>query len=58
LHLCRRALNERQQPSSRERQKCEMHNCGNYVDTDELSIFFWSSACTLKKATQTKLRYA
>jgi hypothetical protein len=39
--LCNRVLSERQQPGSHERQKCEMHNSGNYVDTDEMSICFF-----------------
>jgi hypothetical protein len=32
MRLCSRVLNERQQPGSRERQKSEMHNSGNYVE--------------------------
>jgi hypothetical protein len=41
LRPCSRVLSERQQPGSRERQKCEMHNSGNYVDTGEMSICFF-----------------
>jgi len=42
LRLCSRVLSKRQQPGNRERQKSEMHNSGNYVDTGEMSICFFT----------------
>jgi hypothetical protein len=40
LRLRGRVLSKRQQPGNRERQKSEMHNSGNYVDTGEMGICF------------------